>query len=434
MEAPFTLLFSTGEKIDSGKISGRIYANNPLGTYVFAYKSVPDTVNFLTNKPDYISQVGTSGDFIFKGLSETKYKLMAVVDRFGNKVYNVEEDSYGIPFKEIDLTTAKEIDNVDFMITREDTTAPNIISAIMTDAIHILMEFSEAVDSSKFTKENFYAIDSTTNHITTCANVFKGNAKALQFYVTLEDSLNGDNNNYLIIKELYDRYGNVSLNDAIELNVNTLPDTVKPQLLRMEANNDGKLDLENTKIQLLFNDGISIIDSAKAVNFFDEDSNLIEVAFDRKDAAHLDIIPKSKIKSNRNYSIFVDLNYFADAAGNRGDTVISKNFFSINELDYTGISGSVLYDGTYPVRIILNKLNTDKSFSAGTSEANKFEFNKLTPGNYSIFAFEDKNNNGKYDHGSVMPYRLSEKFSYYPDTLKLKARWPVGDVIIDLNN
>ena len=36
-----------------------------------------------------------------------------------------------------------------------------------------------------------------------------------------------------------------------------------------------------------------------------------------------------------------------------------------------------------------------------------------------------------YDYGNVQPLQLAEEFTFYPDTLNLRARWPVGDVKIN---
>ena len=60
-----------------------------------------------------------------------------------------------------------------------------------------------------------------------------------------------------------------------------------------------------------------------------------------------------------------------------------------------------------------------------------FKFEQVLPGNYLVWCFIDSDKNGKFNFGKVDPFNFAEKFFSYPDTLKLKARWPVGDVIIN---
>ncbi|MBS3944425.1 MAG: hypothetical protein KGZ42_02930, partial [Melioribacter sp.] len=60
-----------------------------------------------------------------------------------------------------------------------------------------------------------------------------------------------------------------------------------------------------------------------------------------------------------------------------------------------------------------------------------FNLTKILPGKYLLSSFIDKNKNIKYDAGSVKPLVYAEKFTFYPDTLNLRARWPIVDVSIE---
>jgi len=62
----------------------------------------------------------------------------------------------------------------------------------------------------------------------------------------------------------------------------------------------------------------------------------------------------------------------------------------------------------------------------------KFNFEKVEPAKYLLWIYEDKNNDNKYSKGKLNPYESAEKFNFFPDTLNLRARWPIGDInIID---
>ena len=60
-----------------------------------------------------------------------------------------------------------------------------------------------------------------------------------------------------------------------------------------------------------------------------------------------------------------------------------------------------------------------------------FNMERLPEGNYSLIFFQDIDKNGKYTHGNIYPYRPSEWFYNYPDTVKIRANWELElDTII----
>ena len=71
MGESFNLAFSTGNRIDNGTISGRIYGKYEIGkTLIFAYL-MEESSNFSpdTLKPDYTTQLSNEGIFRFNYLS-----------------------------------------------------------------------------------------------------------------------------------------------------------------------------------------------------------------------------------------------------------------------------------------------------------------------------------------------------------------------------
>jgi hypothetical protein len=73
-----------------------------------------------------------------------------------------------------------------------------------------------------------------------------------------------------------------------------------------------------------------------------------------------------------------------------------------------------------------------KSFSTMTRRDRTFVIPEIEEGRYVVHAFRDRNANGKYDVGRPFPYIESERFNYVSDTLKVRARWPLEGVRIEL--
>jgi hypothetical protein len=61
-----------------------------------------------------------------------------------------------------------------------------------------------------------------------------------------------------------------------------------------------------------------------------------------------------------------------------------------------------------------------------------FLFPQIAEGRYVFQSFRDRNNNGIYDSGKPFPFIYSERFSSYSDTLKIRARWPLEGLKIEM--
>ena len=79
-------------------------------------------------------------------------------------------------------------------------------------------------------------------------------------------------------------------------------------------------------------------------------------------------------------------------------------------------------------KIIIPKVKSKNIVSVKKGES--FNIENIEPGNVAIFSFADENINGKYDGGKIFPFKTSEKFNYYKDTLRVRARWPIEGVVI----
>ena len=62
----------------------------------------------------------------------------------------------------------------------------------------------------------------------------------------------------------------------------------------------------------------------------------------------------------------------------------------------------------------------------------KFLVDHLPEGKYTMSAFVDADSSGSYTFGKPFPYHVSERFTIYPDTLKVRARWGVEGVVLTL--
>lgn len=91
----FTLVFSTGERIDSMYITGIVQDCNSLkpvkGATVMLYKDQSDSAIFLS-RPDAAVKTDEWGYFSLRNIQDTVFRLFAVMDENGNNKYDPENE------------------------------------------------------------------------------------------------------------------------------------------------------------------------------------------------------------------------------------------------------------------------------------------------------------------------------------------------------
>lgn len=139
---------------------------------------------------------------------------------------------------------------------------------------------------------------------------------------------------------------------------------------------------------------------------------------------------------NSKYSINIKLDSVEDYSGNHfTDTIASYNFFTYDERMFGKIEGQILDVNTNSKgKIILEIKEVSKkdikSQHITIDEPGPFKIDRLLEGKYTIFSFRDDDNNKAYTYGKAVPFLPSERFNVYPDTIKVRARWPLEGVKI----
>ena len=91
----FTLVFSTGEQIDSMCVSGQVQDCNTLkplkGITVLFYKDHADSAVFL-HRPDAATKTDDWGYFSLRNIQDTLYRIYAIKDENNNNIYDPETE------------------------------------------------------------------------------------------------------------------------------------------------------------------------------------------------------------------------------------------------------------------------------------------------------------------------------------------------------
>lgn len=437
MAAPFMLTFSTGSKIDSGKIMGKVYSKKLDGTLIFAFKNPTDTLNIYKSKPDYVSQVDKDGNYQFFGLGKGKYELFAIKDEFKNLIYDKGEDKIGYANNEIQLSdSTNKIENINFFLTKEDTLPPNIQSVTMTDKNHLIVEFDEPVDSSKITAKNFQVVDSTNKKSFDMKYLFHANSRKNQYVVCTSDSFNTEDEYYLVGSNIFDQSNNELKQQENSFTPSEKVDTNSIKISKViTLYNDNTIDYLKPNFDIVFTDAFEIENVNSAVSFYDTDSNKLPIEISKVDDAEINVKLKNDLKPKTNYKYSVDLKYFIDISGNLSDTTITDKIATVNNLDFSGVSGTVKIDRKKNIKVVLQNIERKtKNEQLNLSPDNNFNYERVNPGKYFVWVYEDSDSNNVYSSGNFDKHKFAEEFKFYPDTLNLRPRWPVGDVEINFEN
>lgn len=89
----YTLVFSTGNTIDTGIVAGKVVAASMSGIEVFCLPAESDTLpDVRLVSPMYRVAVGSNGAFRLEGLRDGVYRIAAVRDANGNGLLDADED------------------------------------------------------------------------------------------------------------------------------------------------------------------------------------------------------------------------------------------------------------------------------------------------------------------------------------------------------
>ena len=130
----YTLVFSTGERIDSMVVTGVVQDCNTLnpikGATVMLYKDHADSAIFL-RRPDAAVKTDDWGFFCIRNIQDTVYRLYAIIDENNNNIYEPETEKIAF------------IDTLIQPLTKVNDTLPELQKYDMKDTVCCLARNTE---------------------------------------------------------------------------------------------------------------------------------------------------------------------------------------------------------------------------------------------------------------------------------------------------
>ena len=130
----YTLVFSTGDRIDSMMVTGTVQDCNTLkpikGATVMLYKDHADSAVFL-HRPDAAVKTDDWGYFCLRNIQDTIYRLYAIIDENNNNIYEPETEKIAF------------VDTLVLPQTKVNDTLPELQKYDMKDTLCCLARNSE---------------------------------------------------------------------------------------------------------------------------------------------------------------------------------------------------------------------------------------------------------------------------------------------------
>lgn len=438
-------IFSTGNKIDSSSVSGRVQdpINNVyLENILVGLYSADDSLGLFTKKPIYFSQTDDLGFFEINNVKEGNYVLYAFNDENKNFKADYKSESFG--FKEDLLNVNGNLERVYIPLFKEDVTDFKVLRTRKRGDFFEIIFNKDISDYYIENKDVFFSLyDNTT----------------LRFY---NKSLTSDS--VLIKYSVFDLYSN-NVKDSVFVGFGE--NEVNYELRSSFSFSDSNFD---DTIYFSFNSNIPLIDYEinnyyikldtlflpnKHLNHFtykknnneiegyfylNKDSienyityiknNLIEDSVNVKDSIRFGLLDYlENLQLNKIVIGFKE----GDLITIKGDTISDfKKDLVYNEDDFYGdLSGVVNLDKDDFYVELVNE-NFTKIYKNKRS-GNFFLFNKIKPGKYFLRVVIDNNSNNKWDYYSIKTKKSSESIFYYSDVVEIFSNWSIEDFVFDVN-
>ncbi len=443
MAAGYTLAFSTGDSIDRGFVSGRVFDEKPEGVMVFAYRLNgirPDTLDPSHTRPDYITQTGRNGVFALSHLSLGAYRVIAVRDEYRDLTYQRQLDQYGVTTGDILLRPGRPgIADVWFRLAKEDTSRPFLAGVRARDRYRIGIRFSEPIDSASFARASVRVVDTLNGTSVPVALLYQERLQPAQAGILLAAPLDSPATYRVRVRGVADMSGNLIDSAAPgDLLAGVLvPDTLRPHIGLRDLRDSARAVVIEPTLELLFTDPVAQAPLGKGVRLLDSVRAQVDCRLVWTGPASIALVPRRPLFSRAWYALTVTMDSLRSLRGLGYRDSTYRLRFQTMDLRATGVLAGSVEDttgkegkGRVFVTAASVDLNPPRSVTLVLDRPGSFTFPILPEGKYGISGFRDADSSGNYSPGLPFPFVPSERFAVYPDTIRVRARWTVEGAIL----
>ena len=412
--------FATGSEIDRGIISGSIYYSKDASLNLWKIQNENDHLKFYERVPDYVIDASNEGYYEFNFLSLGQYKIAAVDKVLSGIPIVLDKFIYGLSWvPTIELSSQENIKELNIKI-------PNRLGGIkMINAENLQdswgkITFSESINNV-INQIQLEIINEDSSKLNT--KLFQDPGDDTQLHFLLEDPING----YISIHLNETKKWNTTLieSSSIRLNMQAIIDTTELLIIQPDAKSIVQLKSKSIEpLKVIFSNLFELNSHENSIFLF-KDSVSIPFDINWDTPLSLDLVPKTKWEVSSNYELKLFEESISPIYGiPLKDSVTSIQF---KTSDYEKFGKLII--NTIPEKsgkIVVELQNMEKSYLTFLSVVNfdgETIISEIPEGNYSLMFFQDRDSSMQYSYGQIEPYRTSEWFYYYQDTIKIRSNW-----------
>ncbi len=420
----FTFIFSTGDKIDSLEIEGKVvsaYDNKAQKDItVMLYDTEEDSI-VTYSKPYYFATTDKNGHFKISHIKPGYFKVFALKDINNNYLFDSEEEEIGF---------------VDTMVLiKEDTINKNILIKLFKP-IPSLRITGKSISAYGKLKIEYNRTPDSVRIISSSVPVFEKEIikdSCLIWYDNKEakDSIN------LIIKSEQKTDTLIfkirkGFEKAVALVLKSKKSGIKlyPEKDLILEFNQPVFVSDTNKGKMIIKDSIYVQTDTLEDEVRDTMLNMIEYSVEKDSLDPRKIIVKGKWNEGTGYILRLLPGFVKSLYGELNDT-IAINFVIGKKEDYSNLAihlDSLNKEMSYIVILKKQKKDIEKNVFSG-KEVIDINYTGLMPGKYTLEVIEDTNRNGRWDGGDYFKKTKEEKI-YTFSLSELKKNWEQEENII----
>ena len=378
--------FSTGSHIPQGKIAGKVYGlgKNESATLLLG-EALP--IDSLFTSYQYFAQSNDEGFFELNYLPERSFRLMGYLDRDRSRSYDPFRDDLVLPLN-LDVVAKKDslVYIQELKLVRGHFKNPLLLSAKMIYPGKMTLKYSKYPDPEQ--DFSYFSLDSTEIDSIIVENEFVH----IYHFPTFHDSL------ILTIPSLSDTLNCLSADSIVTIKRVEYPDT--------------SYSVAWKKSSLIIEPDI-FLDSLPAL--FESKDDTITFKFIRKKAGYYEPLLISPFSGLARF-VLPESEFYPDLK----DSIEYK--VRIEKKEKEGF-GSLSFSFPSPATTLMLLKSRGISYIQKAGKNGEYLFNEVSAGTYSLYRFDDTNENGKADNGVLYPYTPPEIIKFMMNKIDIRKNW-----------
>ncbi|MBN2542907.1 Ig-like domain-containing protein [bacterium] len=411
LPAARTFCFSTGTIIDSGYIQGKVFIEKHIAPNkeVWAFKLDEQGEFNLGEQPDYVTWSGQDGSFEFSFLPIDSFRIMAVDDMNGDGLINVGIENVGIPPYDVNSGSPPPLLNI--MLGFQDTVKTELLHAESPDNQKVALKFSRTIDITSLEKTDIRFIDMPGGILYSKPYFTDDEFRIIEF--AFQQPISPEEHR-ISISNVLDLYGNPVETDTIVFTTSSNNDTILPKIKEMIPANNSRHVMLNHNIRIVLTEAIR--NGTFTLN--DSLGNKVEGTIKQDTPNEIIYIPEYQLEEAMYYSWRIQ--DFTDYAGNQLKDTTFHKFKTLDSDTFGTLIGKIM-SKFYPLDIEVINVQTKQSYDYELIDS--VLSMESFPGQYNLFLYYDRDENGRLSVGKWQPFEHSELFWVISDTIYIRSRW-----------